>query len=78
MVPAGDTTPPTLAGSNLVDDRSGGPVPVNAMLTYTVTFSEAMDASTVLAAGFSNAGSAAIIPGKITHICPTPAPSASA
>jgi autotransporter-associated beta strand protein len=68
VVAAGDTTAPTLPGSSMADDKSGGPIPANTMVTYTVTFSEAMDASTVLAAGFTNAGTAAITLGKITHL----------
>ena len=68
LVPVGDVTPPTLAGSDMVDDKSGGQVPAKTMVTYTVTFSEPMDASTVLAAGFTNAGTAAIVLGTINHV----------
>ena len=32
---------------SIVDDKSGGPVAGNTLVTYTVTFSEDMDASTV-------------------------------
>ena len=49
-----DTTPPTLSSSNIVDDKSGGPVSVGTLVTYTVTFSEDMDASTVTAADFED------------------------
>ncbi len=62
-----DGTPPTLAGSDIVDDKSGGPVAVGALVTYTVTFSEDMDASTVSAADFGNAGAAAISVGTVTE-----------
>jgi hypothetical protein len=41
---------PTLASTNLMDDRSGVAVPINVQVTYTLTFSEDMDASTVTAA----------------------------
>jgi fibronectin-binding autotransporter adhesin len=51
-----DVTPPTL--TSITDNVTGGPVDINAPVTYTVTFSEDMDASTVTAADFSNAGTA--------------------
>ena len=41
-----DATPPTLASSDIVDDKGGGPVIVNTLVTYTVTFSEDMDDTT--------------------------------
>ena len=66
-----DTTPPTLAGSGIVDDMSGGPVDLNTLVTYTVTFSEDMDASTVTAADFGNAGTAAVTIGSVTETSPT-------
>ncbi|NNM29938.1 MAG: hypothetical protein HKO57_10470, partial [Akkermansiaceae bacterium] len=37
-------TPPTLAPSDIVDDRGGAPVVENTMVTYTLTFSEDIDA----------------------------------
>jgi autotransporter-associated beta strand protein len=46
----------------------GGPVIVGTKVTYTVTFSEPMEASSVLAAGFTNAGSAASTIRSITHL----------
>jgi len=48
-----DTTPPTL--TSFVDDRNGAAIFVNQPVTYTVTFSEAMNASTVNTADFGNA-----------------------
>ena len=63
-----DTIPPTLA--SIVDDKSGGPVAVNTLVTYTVTFSEDMDASTVDAADFGNAGSAAVTIGTVSETSP--------
>ncbi|PXA04648.1 hypothetical protein DDZ13_05605 [Coraliomargarita sinensis] len=63
----GDTTPPTLAASDIVDDRSGANVTENNLVTYTLTFSEDMDAASVDAADFGNAGTSAITIGTITE-----------
>ncbi|MCU0779532.1 MAG: hypothetical protein MUF04_00360, partial [Akkermansiaceae bacterium] len=65
-----DTTPPTLAGGDISDDQAGGPVNVGAVVTYTVNFSEDMNAATVDAADFGNAGTAAFVIGAITEISP--------
>lgn len=65
-----DLTPPTLAGSAIVDDKSGSPVTVNTLVTYTVTFSEDMDAATVTSADFGNAGTAAVTVGAVTETTP--------
>ena len=65
-----DGTAPTLAGSAIVDDKSGGSIGRNTPVTYTVTFSEDMDASTVDAADFGNAGSSTITVGLITETSP--------
>jgi hypothetical protein len=54
IVDPNDTTPPTLASSDIVDDKSPATVEVSETVTYTVTFSEAMDASTVETADFEN------------------------
>jgi len=62
-----DSAPPTLAGSDIVDDQSGGPVEVGTRVTYTVTFSEDINVSTVSSADFDNAGSSAISFGTITE-----------
>jgi hypothetical protein len=62
-----DATPPTLAGSGIVDDKGGGPAERNTLVTYTVTFSKDMDASTVSAASFGNAGTAAVTIGTVTE-----------
>jgi hypothetical protein len=71
-----DGTPPTLAGTDIVDNKSGGPVQVNNLVAYTVTFSEDMDANSVSAADFSNSvavvdGGAAITIGTVTETTPT-------
>ncbi len=65
-----DTTRPTLNGSGIVDNQSGGPTYTNGMVTYTVTFSEDMDSSTITASDFGNAGSCAVTFGAITRTSP--------
>jgi autotransporter-associated beta strand protein len=67
----GDTTPPTLASSGIVDNKGGAPIAVSTLVTYTVTFSEDMNATTVTAAAFGNAGSSTISIGTITETSPT-------
>lgn len=66
-----DTVAPTLAAANIVDDKSGGPVTANTPVTYTVTFSEEMNASTVSAADFGNAGDATCTIGTVTQVSPS-------
>jgi hypothetical protein len=65
-----DTTAPTLAGTSIVDDKGGGPILMNTLVTYTVSFSEGMDAATVTAADFGNAGTARIVIGSVTETTP--------
>ena len=67
----GDVTPPTLASSDIVDDKSGAPVLVGTLVTYTVTFNEDMDAATVSDADFGNAGTAAVTIGSVTETSPS-------
>jgi autotransporter-associated beta strand protein len=67
-IATGGSVVPTLA--SIVDDRSGGPVAPNTLVTCTVTFSKDMDASTVSAADFGNAGTSAITIGTITETTP--------
>ncbi len=62
-----DNEVPTLAATDIVDDRSGAPVNAGNTVTYTVTFSEAMDASTVTAADFGNAGTATVSIGSVSQ-----------
>ena len=66
-----DTTPPALTSSAITDDKSGGSITAGTLVTYTVTFSEDMDASTVTAADFGNAGTSAITIGTVTETTPT-------
>lgn len=69
--PAGpDITPPTLASSDIVDDQGGGPVNENTQVTYTLTFSEDIDHTSVDATDFGNAGTSPINIGAITEISP--------
>ena len=63
-----DTTPPALLHANIVDDQGGASVHENTVVTYTLTFSEDIDESTVSSADFSNAGTAPINIGSITEI----------
>ena len=66
-----ETIPPTLADSDIVDDKSGGSVEANTLVTYTVTFSEDMDSNTVSATDFGNAGtSTAVTIGTVTETAP--------
>ncbi|MBT8037273.1 MAG: hypothetical protein KJO21_06980 [Verrucomicrobiae bacterium] len=65
-----DTTAPTLASADIVDDQGGSNINENDLVTYTVTFSEDMDDATVTAADFSNAGSASVTIGTISETSP--------
>ena len=66
-----DGTLPTLAATGIVDNQSGGPVQEDTTLvTYTVTFSEDMDASTVSANDFGNTGDATFTIGSVTETAP--------
>ncbi len=56
FIPDVDTEGPTLV--DIADDRNGGTVVgTGSLVTYTVTFNEPMEASTVTATDFENAGS---------------------
>jgi hypothetical protein len=61
-----DITPPTLV--SIADNRSGAPIVAFNSVTYSVTFNEAIDASSVDIADFGNAGSAPLI---INSVLPT-------
>lgn len=62
-----DGSPPTLAPTSIVDDNGGPSAYINTLVTYTVTFSRDMDASTVTAADFGNAGTAPVTIGLVTE-----------
>ncbi|OYV06248.1 MAG: hypothetical protein CFE26_07320, partial [Verrucomicrobiales bacterium VVV1] len=68
LISGGDVTPPTL--TSITDNVTGGPVNIGATVTFTVTFNEDIDASTVSAADFSNAGTATASIGTITETTP--------
>ena len=61
-----DTTAPTLASADIVDNKSGGPVNPGQLVTYSVTFSEAMNSGTVSSSDFDNGGTAAVLIGTPT------------
>ena len=65
-----DGSPPTLVGSDIVDNKGGASVFIDTLVTYTVTFSKDMDASTVTASDFSNAGTAAVTIGSVSETTP--------
>ncbi|MDB4537519.1 hypothetical protein N9230_02780 [Akkermansiaceae bacterium] len=65
-----DLTRPTLTSTDFSDDRSGGPIEANTVITFVVTFSEDMDAATVEESDFGNAGSATISIGEIREDSP--------
>ena len=64
VLPAPDTTPPTVL--DIIDDKSGGPILDTETVVYTVTFSEVMNATTVDAGDFENAGSPAATIDSVT------------
>jgi hypothetical protein len=63
-----DTTAPTL--TSITDDSSGGSVVLGSVITYTVTFDEDIDAATVSATDFNNAGTAGITVGTPAETSP--------
>ena len=65
-----DTTPPMLSGSDIGDDKSGGPVDVGEVVTYTFSFDEDINESTFSASDLGNAGTATFVIGTITEISP--------
>ncbi|MDX1679994.1 MAG: M66 family metalloprotease [Akkermansiaceae bacterium] len=65
-----ETTPPTLAASDIVDDRDGAEIIASNTITYLVSFSEMMDVTSISAADFSNAGTAPINILSAKLVCP--------
>lgn len=59
---------PTILPSDFVDDQGGGPIEEDTLVTYTLTFSKDMDATTVASADFENGGTSTITFGNITEI----------
>jgi fibronectin-binding autotransporter adhesin len=68
LVTGGDAVPPTL--TSITDNVTGGPVNISATVTYTVTFNEDIDASTVTAADFGNSGTSTASIGNVTETTP--------
>ncbi len=66
-----DTTPPTLASTDIVDDQGGASVAAGTVVVYDVTFSEGMNGSTVDPTDFSNAGSASVTIGTVVEVSPS-------
>lgn len=64
------TLPPTLAGSDIIDDQGGAVIAPGTPVTYTLTFSEDMDETTVDAADFENAGSSEVVFGSVVETAP--------
>jgi CSLREA domain-containing protein len=60
-----DTTPPTVV--SFEDNDADNVVSINSTINYTVTFSEAMNGTTITAADFNNAGNATISIGNVTQ-----------
>jgi hypothetical protein len=63
-------TPPTIAGSDFVDDVYGGPLYADHPfypITYTLTFDRDMDDSTVTSNDFENGGTATIRVGDVNE-----------
>jgi hypothetical protein len=65
-----DTILPAIASTDIVDDKGGASLPAGTPVTYTLTFNKEMDAATVDAGDFSNAGSSAILIGSINVASP--------
>lgn len=60
-----DSTPPTVTAID--DGDADNLVPVNQPVTYTITFSEAIDPASFISSVISNAGTASITVGAITQ-----------
>ncbi len=65
-IPDVDSEGPTV--EDIVDDKDGATVAINSLVTYTVTFNEAMDPATVEIGDFGNAGSADVTIESVTPI----------
>ena len=67
---SGDSAPPTLNPSSIIDDKGGTTISPGTTVTYTLTFSEDINETTVDANDFDNGGTAAVTMGVITEISP--------
>jgi len=61
---------PTILPSDFVDNQDGGSIEEDTLVTYTLTFSTDMDASSITDVDFDNAGNAPITIGAITETSP--------
>jgi hypothetical protein len=61
-----DTSPLTLAPSDIVDNKAGGPVLESATLVYTFNFNKTLDPATVDASDFENGGTSPITINSVT------------
>jgi hypothetical protein len=68
VIEGADTTPPTVV--SIVDNDSDNLVALNQTVTYTISFSEDIDAATITASDFDNAGSSSISISSITETSP--------
>lgn len=66
-----DGSPPTLAASAIVDDKGGASIYIDTPVTYTVSFSKDMDATTVNPSDFGNAGNAELTISSVSETTPT-------
>jgi len=64
----GDVTPPTVV--SIADNQGGGPITLDTQVIYTVEFDEDIEASTIRAADFFNAGTSAVVIGAVTEVAP--------
>ncbi|MBT8044556.1 MAG: PASTA domain-containing protein, partial [Verrucomicrobiae bacterium] len=65
-----DPALPVLDSLNIEDDQGGAPVVLPVMITYTLTFSQDMDLSTIDAGDFENLGDFPLIIGAINQPSP--------
>lgn len=65
-----DETPPSLSGSNINDGSGSDVVNAGTAVTFTIAFSEDMDATTVSADDFGNGGTAPVTIENVTEISP--------
>jgi len=69
LTSGGDVTAPSL--TSITDNVSGGPITEDSSVTYTVTFNEDMDSTTVTTADFDNQGTAACTIVSVVETTPT-------
>ena len=65
-----DPTLPVLTPANIVDDKGGQTIELGTPVTYTLTFSKDIDATTLNTGDFINAGDVSVTIGTITETSP--------